>query len=60
VLLPAVMRLAGRHAWWLPGWLERRLPRVELDGEPSRFEGARGSVSVAWASSTSPIAPGPS
>ena len=26
VLLPAAMTLLGRHNWWLPGWLDRRLP----------------------------------
>jgi RND superfamily putative drug exporter len=35
VLVPAVMGLLGAHAWWLPGWLDRLLPRVDLDaGEP--------------------------
>lgn len=29
VLLPAVMRMAGPRVWWLPAWLERRLPIVE-------------------------------
>jgi putative drug exporter of the RND superfamily len=28
VLLPAAMRLAGPRVWWLPGWLERRLPAL--------------------------------
>jgi putative drug exporter of the RND superfamily len=32
VLVPAVMQLMGRANWWLPGWLDRLLPR--LDGEP--------------------------
>jgi RND superfamily putative drug exporter len=26
LLLPAAIRLAGPANWWLPGWLERRLP----------------------------------
>ena len=26
VLVPAVMELLGTANWWLPGWLERRLP----------------------------------
>lgn len=26
LLVPAVMGVAGRANWWLPGWLERRLP----------------------------------
>jgi len=29
VLLPAVMRIAGPHIWWMPPWLERRLPALE-------------------------------
>ena len=29
LLVPATMRLLGRANWWLPGWLERVLPRVE-------------------------------
>ncbi|MCC3769314.1 MMPL family transporter [Streptomyces sp. UNOC14_S4] len=28
LLVPAVMGVAGRANWWLPGWLERRLPAV--------------------------------
>jgi len=29
VLLPAIMRIAGPRIWWMPGWLERRLPAFE-------------------------------
>ncbi len=32
-LVPAVMKLFGRHAWWLPRWLDRRLPVVDIEGE---------------------------
>jgi putative drug exporter of the RND superfamily len=28
VVVPAAMTLLGRANWWLPGWLDRRLPRV--------------------------------
>ena len=31
-LVPAVMALAGRRAWWLPSWLERILPSLDLEG----------------------------
>ena len=31
--VPAVMTLLGERAWWLPAWLERRLPAVDLDTE---------------------------
>ncbi|MGN6484724.1 MAG: MMPL family transporter [Thermomicrobiales bacterium] len=27
LLVPATMRLLGNWNWWLPGWLDRRLPR---------------------------------
>ncbi|PRX02706.1 UNVERIFIED_ORG: RND superfamily putative drug exporter [Actinomadura viridilutea] len=31
LIVPAVMQLLGRHAWWLPGPLARRLPQVALE-----------------------------
>jgi putative drug exporter of the RND superfamily len=31
LLVPAVMKIAGPANWWLPGFLERRLPRVRVD-----------------------------
>jgi RND superfamily putative drug exporter len=38
VLVPAVMQLFGERAWWLPGWLERILPRLHVEpaeGDPA-------------------------
>jgi RND superfamily putative drug exporter len=32
-LVPAVLALLGRSAWALPGWLSRRLPNLDLEGE---------------------------
>jgi putative drug exporter of the RND superfamily len=32
VLVPSVMSLLGTHAWWLPGWLDRVIPDLELEG----------------------------
>jgi RND superfamily putative drug exporter len=29
LLVPATMRLVGDWNWWLPGWIERRLPALE-------------------------------
>jgi putative drug exporter of the RND superfamily len=31
VIVPAVLRLLGDRAWWLPGWLDRLLPAVALE-----------------------------
>lgn len=30
---PAVMKLLGSRAWWLPRWIERRLPVMDVEGE---------------------------
>jgi len=31
VLVPAVMQLLGERNWWIPDWLERMLPRIEVE-----------------------------
>jgi RND superfamily putative drug exporter len=31
VLVPALMQLFGRANWWVPRWLDRRLPRLDID-----------------------------
>lgn len=33
LLVPAVMTLLGRAAWWTPRWLDRILPHVRTEGE---------------------------
>ncbi|WP_328475177.1 MMPL family transporter [Actinoplanes sp. NBC_00393] len=35
-IVPAVMALLGRRAWALPGWLDRLLPNVDVEGERLR------------------------
>jgi RND superfamily putative drug exporter len=52
VLLPALVKLAGPAAWWLPAWLERRLP----GGRPPVPHNVRGL----WPTVLSPAAPGSS
>ena len=32
VLLPALMLMMGDRVWWLPQWLERILPEIDLHG----------------------------
>lgn len=39
-LVPAVMALLGRHAWWMPRWLERILPHFDVEGEAVERERA--------------------
>jgi RND superfamily putative drug exporter len=31
-LLPAIMKLAGDRTWWLPTWLDERLPLLDTEG----------------------------
>jgi len=35
VLVPAVMQLLGTRNWWIPDWLERLLPRLDVESVPA-------------------------
>ncbi|SDC98459.1 MMPL family transporter [Streptomyces prasinopilosus] len=35
-IVPAVLALLGEKAWWLPKWLDRALPNVDVEGEGLR------------------------
>jgi len=37
VLLPAVLQLAGKTTWAIPGWLDRRLPHLAIEPDDSSF-----------------------
>ncbi|KUJ70143.1 hypothetical protein ACZ90_07310 [Streptomyces albus subsp. albus] len=32
-IVPAVLALLGKSAWWLPKWLNKALPNVDVEGE---------------------------
>ncbi|QQR99575.1 MAG: MMPL family transporter [Austwickia sp.] len=36
ILMPALLHFAGEKAWWLPAWLDRLLPRVDIEGDRLR------------------------
>jgi putative drug exporter of the RND superfamily len=38
VLLPAVLELLGEKTWWLPRWLDARLPHINIEGSSARGE----------------------
>jgi RND superfamily putative drug exporter len=38
VLVPATMALLGNANWWLPGWLDRLLPHLDLEGGTGTVE----------------------
>ncbi|MGW7353034.1 hypothetical protein, partial [Streptomyces sp. NPDC054784] len=51
-IVPAVLGLLGDKAWWLPQWLDKALPNVDVEGEklhqqlaaPGADGGAQGPV----------------
>jgi putative drug exporter of the RND superfamily len=58
ILVPSVMSLLGKHAWWLPRWLEPFVPHLELEGSTAAGAAAAGAadatVSVGAAGATEP------
>ena len=51
LLIPALMHLAGNGAWWLPKWLDRILPDIDVEGSAlearhSGEESSEGPVSA--------------
>ncbi|WP_326738909.1 MMPL family transporter [Streptomyces sp. NBC_01022] len=48
LLVPALMHLLGGANWWLPGWLDRRLPRISI--EPPDCGAPRADIPEAYAS----------
>jgi RND superfamily putative drug exporter len=46
VLVPSTMKLLGDANWWLPAWLDRIIPNLDIEGEsklpPDEFEPATG------------------
>jgi putative drug exporter of the RND superfamily len=38
VLLPAVLELLGPRTWWLPRWLDARLPHINIEGSAARTQ----------------------
>jgi RND superfamily putative drug exporter len=41
VLVPAVMQLLGARNWWIPDWLERILPRIEVESREPGMASSR-------------------
>ncbi len=37
VLVPATMELLGKANWWLPRWLDRILPHLDIEGGPEEL-----------------------
>lgn len=57
LLVPAAMHLAGRAAWWLPGWLDRLLPTVHLEAPPTPGRPGAGGDAPHGSGDDSPLRP---
>jgi putative drug exporter of the RND superfamily len=40
ILVPSIMSLLGKHAWWMPHWLEPVVPHLQLEGSAAAAAGA--------------------
>jgi hypothetical protein len=40
LLVPAIMVLAQKGTWWLPGWLDRLIPPLHVEGDPRALDAA--------------------
>jgi RND superfamily putative drug exporter len=52
LIIPALMHLLGRSAWWMPKWLDRILPNVDVEG--ASLERSHPSLSQDEAEDTKP------
>jgi len=46
ILVPAIMSLLGDHAWWVPRWLDRILPNIDVEGASMPDPEAAGQSAV--------------
>ncbi|MBL7489437.1 MMPL family transporter [Frankia sp. AgB1.9] len=58
-VVPAVMTLLGRATWWLPGWLARVLPDLDVEGARVGDQHSRDEDADLMAAPTSPAADAP-
>ena len=61
LMLPAVLHIVGRRTWELPGWLDRLLPRLNIEGTvsaPAPLEAPAGAAAVAAAARRPGVATG--
>ena len=47
ILVPAVMTIADKWAWWMPAGLEKILPNINVEGETPELQSADSSATIA-------------
>ncbi len=60
LLLPAVLNILGDVTWKIPGWLDRSLPRLNIEGSATRLSPADEAEFAAFASKEKAVAAGTS
>jgi RND superfamily putative drug exporter len=60
LLLPAVLNILGDTTWKIPGWLDRGLPRLNIEGSATRLSPADEAEFAAFASKEKAVAAGTS
>jgi len=45
-IVPAVLALLGKSAWWLPRWLDRPLPHLDIEGQNLEHRMAPGTATT--------------
>lgn len=58
IIVPAVMTLAGRANWWFPSWLDRILPRLDIEGGHAVPEPVPAGAAIAGAPATITLSDG--
>jgi RND superfamily putative drug exporter len=58
LLLPAVLDILGKATWSIPGWLDRLLPRLNIEGGATRLSPADEAEFAAFASGEESVAAG--
>ena len=57
ILVPALMAILDRRAWWLPAWLDRIIPDLKLEG--AELEGGEQELAEPEQPPTAPAVPAP-
>ncbi|WP_221354492.1 MMPL family transporter [Streptomyces beigongshangae] len=55
LLVPALMHLLGGANWWLPGWLDRRLPHLSIEPPEIRTPGEGRRAKIPKARGDAPV-----
>jgi RND superfamily putative drug exporter len=58
LLLPAVLELLGDATWWIPAWLDRLLPRLNIEGSMPTLGAADEAELTRLSSPEQPVAAG--